>query len=261
MLPNFGDEGGGGRVLRPRKAEQPGGAVLEDRLQAAQAGDRAVRDAVIAEHTSLVLRVGARVCGRYLRVGRDDEVSVGLVALNEAIDRYRSGSGASFAAFAEMVIRRRLIDYFRREAGRRETPFSELEQEDEEGAAWSPVELHRAQEIDRDRRMAEDRRAEIGEFEVCLRAYGISLADLVRQSPQHADARQRAVAVAKAIAADARWSAHLRAHRSLPLRELEGRPEFGVSRKTLERQRKFIIAVAVILIEGLHSLRAYVPGA
>jgi RNA polymerase sigma factor len=205
--------------------------------------------------------VGARVCGRYLPAGRDDEVSVGLLALNEAIDRYRPETGASFPAFAEMVVKRRLIDHFRRESSRRETPFTEFEQEDEEGGTWSPIEFSRAQEIERDRQEAADRRTEIAEFTRLLRPYGVTLADLVRQSPQHADARERAVAVARMIAGRPEWVEHLRKHHALPLRELEACEELGVSRKTLERQRKFIIAVAVILMEGLHALRAYLPSA
>lgn len=256
-------------MLRPRGARAPAGGDgggpdgggPASRLQEAQAGDTEAREGLIAAFTPLVLRVGARICGRYLRPGRDDEVSVGLIALNEAIDRYRAESGASFAAFAQMVIRRRLIDYFRRESGRKEVPFTELEHEDDEGGIWSPVELGRAQEIDRDRREQEDRRGEITEFQELLAPYGVTLQDLVRQSPQHTDARERAVAVARAIAANPEWVAHLRAHHALPLRDLEARGDLGVSRKTVERQRKFIIAVAVILMEGLHSLRSFVPSA
>ncbi len=230
-------------------------------VQAAQTGDGAARERVIAEHTPLVLRVGARVCGRYLQPGRDDEVSVGLIGLNEAIDRYRAESGASFPTFAEMVVRRRLIDHFRRESARRETPLTEFEQEDDEGGTWSPVEFQRAQQVERDRQEAMDRRAEIAEFVGILRGYGITLEDLVRHSPQHADARRRAVAVARRIAQHPEWMAHLRRHRSLPLRDLEACPDLEVSRKTLERKRKFIIAVAVILTEGLPALRSYVPSA
>ncbi len=237
------------------------GAEVGVLVQAAQTGDGEARERVIAAHTPLVLRVGARVCGRYLQAGRDDEVSVGLIGLNEAIDRYRADSGASFPAFAEMVVRRRLIDHFRRESARKETPFTEFEQEDDEGGTWSPVEFQRAQEIERDRQEAVDRRAEIAEFVRILGAYGVTLEDLVRHSPQHADARQRAVAVARRIAQEPEWVAHLRRHHSLPLRELEACPDLGVSRKTLERQRKFIIAVAVILMEGLHALRSYVSTA
>ena len=245
----------------PRHPERTEAAAAADLVAAAQAGDREARDLVLAQFRGLVLRVGARVCGRYLRVGRDDEVSVGLLALNEAIDRYRGEVGASFPAFAEMVVRRRLIDHFRREAGRREVPRSALEREDEEGGRWDAAEWEEAQDIDRARREAEDRRAEIAEFAALLRPYGVTLRDLAAQSPQHADARSRAVAVARRLAENPEWVEHLRRKKALPLRELEAVPDLGVSRKTLERQRKFIIAVAVILMERLPALREYLPEA
>ncbi len=248
-------------MLRPRDVGAPAGEDVAVLLQAAQAGGGQAREHLIVSLMPLVLRVGARVCGRYLQKGRDDEVSVGLMALNEAIDRYRADSGVSFPAFAELVIRRRLIDYFRREGNRRETPFTEFEQEDGEGGTWSAVELQRALEIERERRAEEDRRAEIAEFRRLLQPYGVSIADLVRQCPQHADARERAVAVARRITGNPAWVAYLRTHHALPLKELESQPDLGVSRKTLERQRKFIIAVAVILMEGLHALQAYLPTA
>jgi RNA polymerase sigma factor len=236
-------------------------AAAAELVAAAQAGDSQARERVLEQFRGLVLRVGARVCGRYLRVGRDDEVSVGLLALNEAIDRYRGDVGASFPAFAEIVVRRRLIDQYRRETGRREVPRSALERDEEDGGRWEAAEWQEAQEIDRARREAEERRAEIAEFAALLRPYGVTLRDLVAQSPQHADARLRAVAVARRLAANPEWVEHLRRKRALPLRELQAVPDLGVSRKTLERQRKFIIAVAVILMEGLPALRGYLPEA
>ena len=246
---------------RPERAGAPGAPQVADSVLAAQGGDQEARERLIAQHTPLVLRVGARVCGHYLQAGRDDEVSVGLMAVNEAVDRYRPDCGASFPAFAELVVRRRLIDHLRRQSARKELPFSYFDQADDEGGQWSPVEFARAQEVDRERRDAVDRRSEVEEFQRLLAPYGITLRDLVRQSPQHQDARQRAVAVARAVAGHPQWGGYLRQHHALPLREMERVAELGVSRKTLERQRKFIIAVAVILMEGLHTLRSYVPDA
>ncbi len=258
-------------MLRPRNAgaEQagpgpthaPAGGDPAGLVAAAQAGDGQARERLIREQTPLVLRVASRLCGRYLRAGRDDEVSIGLIALNEAVDHYRAESGASFPSFAEMVVRRRLIDHFRREGHRRETPFSEFEREDGEGGGGPPLEFARALEVERDQREQQDRKAEIELFQSLLRPYGVTLADLLRQSPQHADARLRAVAVARAIAENREWSEHLRTKHALPLRQLEERGDLGVSRKTVERQRKFIIAVAVILMEGLQALRSYLPTA
>lgn len=44
--------------------------------------------------------------------------------------------------------------------------------------------------------------------------------------------------------------------KSLPLKELVD--EVGVSRKTLERQRKYIIAIALVLIGDFELLREYI---
>lgn len=248
----------------PPKARQPHGTDgpdFEALVQAAQDGDTDSRERLIAACIPMVLRTGSRLCGRYLQVGRDDEVSVGLIALNEAVNHWRRGSGASFPAFAEMVVRRRLIDHFRREVARHETPFSEFDQADDEGEVFNPVEVAVALDAERERREGEDRRAEIARFQELLRQYGITLRDLVRLSPRHSDARARAVAVARAIAENPGWVEFLRRSRGLPLREIERQPELGVSRKTIERQRKFIIAVALILIEGLETLKVYLEGA
>jgi RNA polymerase sigma factor len=244
-------------VLRPRRAGNEAGddAAL---VEAAQRGDRASRERLITAFVPLVLRTGSRLTGRYLRLGEDEEVSVGLEALNEAVDRWRRDLGAPFAVFAEMVVRRRLIDHFRRERARREVPASEFEQEDEEGETWNPLEAVGAAELARDRQDAEDRRVDVARLLALLAEYGIRPADLARATPQHRDARARAVQVARAVATEPAWRDYLRRQRALPLKELEAAGTLGVSRKTMERQRKFIIAVALILMEGLDSLRPYV---
>jgi len=49
-------------------------------------------------------------------MGQDDEASIGLLAFNEAIDKYSEDKGAKFLTFAEIVIKRRLTDYYRKES-------------------------------------------------------------------------------------------------------------------------------------------------
>ena len=53
-------------------------------------------------------------------LGRDDEASIAMIAFNEAIDAYDDSAGASFLSFAEIVIKRRMVDYFRRKTKRQE---------------------------------------------------------------------------------------------------------------------------------------------
>lgn len=227
----------------------------DDPIERARAGDPAAREQVLRQYTPLVLRVGAQVTGRYLEPGRDEEVSVGLMALDEAIDRYAPGRGASFLTFAEVVIRRRLIDHLRRARRRPEVPLSSLAPPGEESSLpgadeRAAVLQHRADEE------AAERREEIERLSRRLLEFGIRFEDLVRESPRHEDARQRAIACARLLAEDPDLREHLLLRKELPLRQLAGRAP--VSRKTLERQRRYIVAVAIILLEEYDYLRSYI---
>jgi RNA polymerase sigma factor len=226
-------------------------------LEPARKGDAQAREDLIRTYTPLVLRVGSQVTGRYLTLGRDEEVSIGLIALNEAIDRYDPGRGASFLSFAELVIKRRLVDHYRRQK-QSEIPLSELETEDDEGNPLDTVE--RRQALDEHARLteAEERKHEIARYARRLADFGIKFSELVEVSPKHEDARERALEAARIVATEPQLSAHMLARRELPLKQLEDR--VGVSRKTLERQRKFIIAVALIMLEDFYHLRRYIAG-
>lgn len=229
---------------------------LEQLLEPARQGDKQAREDLIRKYTPLVLRVGSQVSGRYLTVGRDEEVSVGLIALNEAIDRFNPERGASFISFAELVIKRRLVDHYRRQKGQNEIPLSELQGEDEEGNLLEHVEVRQAV-ADYDRKLeAEARKQEIIRFSQRLAAFGIKFSELADVSPKHEDARERALEAAQVVASHPLLSSHMLGKKELPLKQLEER--VGVSRKTLERQRKFIIAVALIMLEDFYHLRHYI---
>lgn len=229
-------------------------------VQRAQQGDREARDSLLRSYAPFVLRVASKASGRYLTAGRDDEANVALLAFNEAIDGFRPEKGRSFLGFAETVIRRRLIDHFREGKAGREVPFSDLEVEDEDGAAYCPAENQAAVARYEAAEEARERRDEIRRYQRLLGEFGITLQELARLSPRHRDAREGAQAVARLIAANAAYVAHLRSTRSLPLRELEREAGLRVSRKTIERNRKYIIAVTLILVEEFVHLRSYIGG-
>lgn len=232
------------------------GAGVEKLLGPARGGDQQAREDLLRKYTPLVLRVASSVSGRYVKVGRDEEVSVGLMALNEAIDRYDLSRGASFSGFSEMVIKRRLIDFYRRQGKRVEIPLSELESEDEEGNPLSNVEEAQAQQMFTAAQEAADRKEEIMRYTRRLGEFGVSFSELVEISPKHGDARERAVEAARIVAQNTLFRQHLITKKELPLKHLE--TMVGVSRKTLERQRKYIIAVALLLIEDFTLLRRYI---
>lgn len=228
----------------------------EELIARAQAGDELARERLLRDWTPLVLRVGAQSAGRFVEVGRDEEVSVGLLALNEAIDRFQLDRGAPFAPFAELVIKRRMVDFYRRQKGAKEIPLSQLTSEDDEGNPLKTAdEAAAVEQYVRDRE-SEDRREEIGRYAKRLAEFGVAFSELVDSSPKHADARVRALEVAHTLAGDPVLAAHFRNKRELPLKSLEDR--VGVSRKTLERQRKWIVAVTLLLLEDFEHLKGYV---
>jgi RNA polymerase sigma factor len=214
-------------------------------VRGARAGDADARDTLLRDFMPFVLRVASQQTGRYLRTGVDEEISVALMAFNQAIDGYQEGRG-SFAGFAETVIRRRLIDYRRRQKLGREVVLSDLEVLDDEGHLETPTLDRVARDAWSADQEAAERRQEIFEYRETLARFGIEFRDLTRNCPKHRDARARATAVARRVAEDRDLAEHLLAERNLPLRDLLPRVE--ESRKTVERHRRYIVAVALILL-------------
>ncbi|KUO94888.1 hypothetical protein ATW55_10575 [Ferroacidibacillus organovorans] len=225
-------------------------SLLED----AKAGDRLARDALLRQFQPFVLRVAKDACGR--KIGEsDEEFQMALLALNEAIDAYRSDRG-SFVAFSETVMKRRLIDYFRARSKQREIPFAAFDEVDDEGDVYNSVENDTAlmqHAVDEETR---NRAEEIARYTVELQRFGIDMNELVDICPKHDDARRNAVHAARMVAKTEALRAMFLASGTLPLKQLE--PLVDVSRKTLERQRRYIIAVAVLLLGDYEMLQSFV---
>ncbi|MCR4442065.1 MAG: RNA polymerase sigma-I factor [Peptococcaceae bacterium] len=241
--------------------------MLDDQLRQAidmvQQGQAQQREDLIRRYLPFVLKVASQVCRRFVHVGVDDEASVALMAFNEALDKYDRSQGGSFFAFAESVIKRRMIDYFRkRQREQREIPWSSFfeEEGDRPGCIQQLDKLtwEKTRNDIFEQEMSELRRSEIMEYKKRLESFGITLQDLVKASPKHQDARVAAFQVARKIYENDGLRRHLQRTKSLPLKELE--PTVGVSRKTMERQRKYIIALTVILMDEYYFLQEYLRG-
>jgi RNA polymerase sigma factor len=226
-----------------------------------QQGKEETREKLIKKYLPFILKVTARTCKRYVYLEEDDEVSVALVAFNEALDKYDLQQKASFFTFAELVIRNRLIDYFR-QTKQRDVPWSSLVKEGEDDGdsirqidklIWQEaVEHHYEKEI------AEMRREEIREYSEKLNEFGIEFRDLVKDSPKHQDARITAYQIARLISEKEGYCSYLQRTKTLPLKDLL--KEVRVSRKTLERRRKYIIALVIIMMGEFYFLQDYLEG-
>lgn len=92
---------------------------------------------------------------------------------------------------------------------------------------------------------AREREEEIQEFEKLINQYNVSFMDLARCSPRHRDTRQSLMKAAVVLTKNERLFKELLDNKKLPLADLE--KAAGVSRKTMERGRKYIIAVAILI--------------
>lgn len=244
-----------GKKESPGQSE-PHASSLEVTIHQIQAGDLRLRNQFISDYQPYVAKVTSRFCKRYIDPARDDEFSIALGAFNEAINQYSSVMGRSFLGFAETVMRRRLIDYLRKEQRfKGQIPYSSFDQEDEEDNLLNPIEIHQAIEAYEKQKGLEERRNEIMDFSRCLSDFDIDFSELTEASPKHDDSRQMLFGIGRTLAQDAELMRTLLTKRQLPIKELL--EQVQVSRKTLERNRKYLIAIALIYNGPYPYLRDY----
>ncbi len=216
--------------------------------------DERVHEELIQNQTQTILRTAGAVCHRHID-RNDDEWSVSLCAFSRAIDLYRADRG-DFLPFAQMLIKRSLIDHYRAERDKlHEIPVAPyiLEgggepEEDTEGVYLAVV---KESVRSSDRSMKE----EIEAANEMLGRYGFRFFELTACSPQQEKTRTECAAAIRAMLADAGLLAELEKTRKLPIRALAA--VSGVSRKTLDRYRKYIIMAALVLSGDYPQLSGY----
>lgn len=213
--------------------------------------DSEAREAFLTESQAFIRHVANQACHRTLEWGRDEELSEALIAFNEAIDRFETAKGVPFLAYARVLMKRRLIDYYRKQRLRQALP---LDQEDVGQVVDIHLGLHEYWEQEQNR----ERAAEIQEFAKALAKYQLSFQDLVEVSPKHRDSRETLLRAARELAFDAGLWIQVEQKGKVPMQMLALKTQ--IHPKVLERGRKYILAVA-LLIANQHDyvyLREYV---
>ncbi|MFZ5643151.1 MAG: RNA polymerase sigma-I factor [Bacillota bacterium] len=216
--------------------------ILEKKLDLIKTGDLVTREDLISEYRSFVARAAIKVCGRGLEWDRDDELSISLIAFNEAIDRFDKTRGVPFPAFARLIIKSRLMDYMRKQS--RHVTNSGGSLDDLDGRDVSALEVSRAWDQFIDRESAKEREEEIKEYKNIIGQFGITFDDLVKCSPKHRDARANLLRVSRALASDDTLFSQMMSTGKIPVLALSKLAEVHV--KIVERGRKYIIATSVI---------------
>jgi RNA polymerase sigma factor len=228
---------------------------LEEKILKIQQGDSNLRNELIHSYKPFIAKTASTVCNRYISES-DDEFSIGMIAFNEAIDKYCSDKGNSLIAFAEIIIKRRVIDFLRSQSKQKESVFTSVF--DEAGKDQSVLDELKSMRAFEKEQEAEKRKEEILRYNSFLREFGLSFQELSAVSPKHEDARQGAISIAKIVMNDEALKEILFTTKRLPIKQLESKVQ--VSRKTIERNRKYIIAICVLLSGEFLYLAQYIRG-
>ena len=225
--------------------------------------DRLAFDRLAGEQQAFIRRQAYRTVGHFIS-SSDEEWSTALLGFYEAVQNYSAEKG-NFQTFAGMVIRRRLIDEIRRTRKERMeicVPNETLDGDpDEENMTSLDMEIGRkaAERSCDSRPEGNPLREEIEAFRQDLAGFGISFSDLPDSSPSSAKTRENCAAAVRTILAHGDLRRTVLQTGKLPMKELEDL--CGLPRKKLERHRKYIVAVILILEGDYPMIAEYVKPA
>ena len=216
--------------------------------------DEQLMNKFVEENERFILKCAGNITHRYINKS-DDEWSLALLAFTEAIKSYKLDKG-SFLSFAELIIRRRLTDHYRKqskynaEVSVNPSVFGADFEDDEDNLSINLAVVKQVTQTE-----SNQLSLEIETANTAFASYGFSFFDLADCSPKAGKTKE---ACAKAVA----YLLHnpvlineLHASKQLPLKIIEKNAR--VPRKILERHRKYIIAAIEILSGEYPCLAEY----
>ncbi|MEN8907604.1 MAG: RNA polymerase subunit sigma, partial [Clostridiales bacterium] len=209
-----------------------------------------LRNNLIIENVEYIKGVVCNTTKKFGNIESTDEYSIGLQGFNEAIDCYNPKKNDNFYNFSSMIIKRRLINYYNSTNRQKNVIlFSDLEGDNTEGTDY--IEEKNINKDDED-----IFRLELEEFKEKLLEFNITLKNLVELSPKRKDAKHLCTKMAMFVAKNELFFSNLERKKTLPYNELIR--HFGINKKTVERNRKLIIATAIIYGNGFQMLRDFI---
>lgn len=238
-----------------QETDQLGGMGFRESALALRAqSDERAREELITRQEKNILRIASRAKHRFVTKS-DDEWAIALCAFSHAIDTYRAENGA-FTTYAEVLIRRSLIDAHRAEAkyAQELSVSPDLFDGNIEEGQENPV-LGATLQVS-ERAADTTLRDEILAANEALQRYGFRFYDLTSCSPSRENSREACFRAAEAIVNCEEVFLQFVRSRQLPVKFLVRQNE--IPEKLIERYRKYIIAVVVIYAGDYPALQEYI---
>lgn len=196
------------------------------------------RNTFIEENKAFIYNTAYNICKRKLSWENDDELSISLIAFNNACNSFKEEKG-NFYSYAKVIIKNSLIDYFRKG---KNAPLVMFANEDEE---LQYIDVKNSVEQYSVELENKSRTEEIKEFSKELELYKLDFSILVKSSPSHKDTRDSLLNIAFTCAGEETIVNTVKEKKMLPLKEIMLLT--GSNRKLLEKWRRYILILILIL--------------
>lgn len=224
---------------------------LEQRLtQIKGQDDQKARNELIEDYVPFILRVLSNLQNKYIELENSEEYSIGLLAFNEAIDKYQPERG-HFLPYAELVIKNRVKDLWR-------TKENEAKEGSLEASLEKPAGIYSLPKVEFDEE-AIFLRQEIKRYEEELAKFHIHLEDLLVEAPKHQETREKAGTLAQKVSQDPPLVEEIYAKRKLPITKIALKYQTTV--KILKRSKSYILSLIVIYTGEFQLLKEWIRDA
>lgn len=185
-------------------------------------------------------------------INPDDFLTVGMLAFKEAIEKYAPDKG-SFLSFAKLVIRSRTIDYIRKTLKKQKN--EELILSDDDYKKVSYINEKTSLDYYDIKSQNEYRKLEIMELKKILSNWEMTMDEMVENSPRKKSLRKLYINIAKEVSENNDLLKNLFETKRLPIKQIC--EMFKVNRKKIERGRKYIIFLILIMSGDYPYVKSY----
>ncbi|HYE81365.1 MAG TPA: RNA polymerase sigma-I factor [Clostridia bacterium] len=216
------------------------------------------KNTFIEEYKPFIAAAVEKATGRYVSYGQDEELSIGLMAFDEAIIHYDQQKG-NFLSFAQNIIRKRLIDYYRKEKKHQAVTYiSEYSTEEADGEEVfdNIITAEEAQSKYYQGEINQLRRQELLQLKEELSSWGLKLDDVAKSSPKHIGTKNSYLDIVKYIIDKPELVKRIKIKHYLPVSEIEEGTK--LPRKTIERSRNYVVAAMIILTGDYYCIREFI---
>lgn len=216
------------------------------------------KNSFIQAYKPFVAATVEKSIGRYVKYGEDDELSIALIAFEEAINCYDKSKG-SFLSFSKIVIQKRLIDYYRKEKKHQNVAYLSdftSNQDDMEGVYEDAVTSDESVNKYWEREINDLRKMELIELKLELQKWELTFLDVSKSSPKHLATKRAYLEAVKFLLDHQELVKKMKTKMYLPVADIEEGTK--LPRKTIERARNYIIAAIIILTGDYYCIREFI---